>query len=156
MMYNNELYHYGIKRRSGRYPYGSGDRPYQGEEGSRKRGLFSFGKRKEEKKKSTLPDPSTPEYEKMKRRAIKEGSATEVLRFKGDLSQKELQAAYDRINMERKLRDISIKEMDDAWNSVDRVMKKVGNAKDWGQTFIDVYNMLDKQRNRQQNSSSKK
>lgn len=25
----NELYHYGIKRRSGRYPYGSGDRPYQ-------------------------------------------------------------------------------------------------------------------------------
>lgn len=25
----NELYHYGIKRRSGRYPWGSGDRPYQ-------------------------------------------------------------------------------------------------------------------------------
>lgn len=25
----NELYHYGIKRRSGRYPYGSGDRPHQ-------------------------------------------------------------------------------------------------------------------------------
>lgn len=24
-----ELYHYGIKRRSGRYPYGSGERPYQ-------------------------------------------------------------------------------------------------------------------------------
>lgn len=27
----NELYHFGIKRRSGRYPYGSGERPYQGE-----------------------------------------------------------------------------------------------------------------------------
>jgi hypothetical protein len=26
---NNELYHYGIKERSGRYPFGSGDRPYQ-------------------------------------------------------------------------------------------------------------------------------
>jgi hypothetical protein len=25
----NELYHYGIKRRSGRYPYGSGARPHQ-------------------------------------------------------------------------------------------------------------------------------
>lgn len=25
----NELFHYGIKRRSGRYPYGSGKRPYQ-------------------------------------------------------------------------------------------------------------------------------
>lgn len=26
---SDEIYHYGIKRRSGRYPYGSGDRPYQ-------------------------------------------------------------------------------------------------------------------------------
>lgn len=25
----NELYHYGVKRRSGRYPWGSGDRPFQ-------------------------------------------------------------------------------------------------------------------------------
>ena len=31
-MYNpeyNELYHYGVKRRSGRYPWGSGEQPYQ-------------------------------------------------------------------------------------------------------------------------------
>lgn len=28
---SNELYHYGIKRRSGRYPYGSGERPFQGD-----------------------------------------------------------------------------------------------------------------------------
>lgn len=27
---STELYHYGIPRRSGRYPYGSGKRPYQG------------------------------------------------------------------------------------------------------------------------------
>lgn len=27
----NELFHYGVKRRSGRYPYGSGERPYQSE-----------------------------------------------------------------------------------------------------------------------------
>lgn len=27
----NEFYHYGIKRRSGRYPWGSGDRPFQSE-----------------------------------------------------------------------------------------------------------------------------
>lgn len=28
-VYSDELYHYGVKRRSGRYPWGSGDRPYQ-------------------------------------------------------------------------------------------------------------------------------
>lgn len=30
MIIINGLYHYGIKRRSGRYPFGSGERPYQG------------------------------------------------------------------------------------------------------------------------------
>lgn len=29
-----EIYHFGIKRKSGRYPWGSGDRPYQSEERS--------------------------------------------------------------------------------------------------------------------------
>ena len=28
-MYNNELYHYGTPRHSGRYPWGSGENPYQ-------------------------------------------------------------------------------------------------------------------------------
>ena len=28
---NNELEHYGVPKRSGRYPWGSGDRPYQGD-----------------------------------------------------------------------------------------------------------------------------
>lgn len=31
MIPNNELYHYGVKRRSGRYPWGSGKKPYQGD-----------------------------------------------------------------------------------------------------------------------------
>ena len=31
-----ELYHYGIKRKSGRYKWGSGDRPYQGDHVSTK------------------------------------------------------------------------------------------------------------------------
>ena len=31
-LYHSELYHYGVLHRSGRYPYGSGDRPYQDKE----------------------------------------------------------------------------------------------------------------------------
>lgn len=38
----NELYHYGIKRRSGRYPYGSGARPYQSEKKSKLEGLQKY------------------------------------------------------------------------------------------------------------------
>lgn len=44
-----ELYHYGIPRRSGRYPWGSGDRPYQGEDVSR---LRSQLKREQQSKKT--------------------------------------------------------------------------------------------------------
>lgn len=29
--WGENLYHYGVKRRSGRYPYGSGERPFQGD-----------------------------------------------------------------------------------------------------------------------------
>lgn len=35
----SELFHYGIKRRSGRYPFGSGERPYQGLSAVAKKGL---------------------------------------------------------------------------------------------------------------------
>lgn len=53
---SNEIYHYGIKRRSGRYPYGSGTRPFQDREKeygaelfkkSEKRNLNSFGSDKD-------------------------------------------------------------------------------------------------------------
>lgn len=45
---NNELYHYGMPRRSGRYPWGSGDRPYQGDEGY----ISTHRKKAAEKKKA--------------------------------------------------------------------------------------------------------
>lgn len=141
MMYENELYHYGIKRRSGRYPYGSGERPYQGVEGSQKRGLLSFRKKKEPKK-PPLPDPSTPEYEKMKRKALKSGTATEVLQFKNSLTQKEMQDAVNRITLERRLSDISRQERDDAWNAINSAMKKVGDAKNWTKTGLEIYDMI--------------
>lgn len=44
----DELYHYGIKRRSGRYPWGSGDRPYQ---------RNSFDKSKQEALSNVQRDP---------------------------------------------------------------------------------------------------
>lgn len=45
-MYNynyQELFHYGIPHRSGRYPYGSGDRPYQDREARRREKNLKVG-----------------------------------------------------------------------------------------------------------------
>lgn len=43
--YSDELFHYGIKRRSGRYPWGSGERPYQSANSSQEKKLVQKGKR---------------------------------------------------------------------------------------------------------------
>ena len=45
--YQNELYHYGTPRHSGRYPWGSGERPYQGDGIIRSSRLRSYEKKKE-------------------------------------------------------------------------------------------------------------
>lgn len=42
--HSSELYHYGMPRRSGRYPYGSGDRPYQDKERAEKKITKRFDK----------------------------------------------------------------------------------------------------------------
>lgn len=72
---SDEIYHYGIKRRSGRYPYGSGNRPYQ---------RMSFDEKRQQSKRNVrknVPIRSSEEYqgEKFykdlsKERLIKRGS----------------------------------------------------------------------------------
>lgn len=76
------LYHYGISakdnppgRGSGRYPLGSGDRPYQSQEGNT------------QKKVS-------------KEQVIKSGSIKDILAIQDQLTTKELQEAYNRINLQ--------------------------------------------------------
>lgn len=41
---SNEIYHFGIKGRSGRYPYGSGERPYQDREQARRQKNLAVGR----------------------------------------------------------------------------------------------------------------
>lgn len=40
----DEIYHFGIKRRSGRYPYGSGERPYQDKEIAKREKHIEIGR----------------------------------------------------------------------------------------------------------------
>ncbi len=83
-VYNNELYHFGTKRHSGRYPWGSGDRPYQSTGG-------------------VGPGRKPP---MSKEEAIKSGSARDVLKFQGQLTNQELQTAVTRLNLESQLKNI--------------------------------------------------
>lgn len=93
-MNDNYLEHYGIPRRSGRYPWGSGSRPFQGDSAaakssgstkssgkSGKTGLFKKGKTKTESSKEDL----------------------------SKISSEDLQKRIDRIQLEQKYRELTSK-----------------------------------------------
>lgn len=147
------LYHYGIAGRSGRYPLGSGDRPYQRKN---KNGLI---RRFEEKKKTRQQEKARAKREKELREeqeaeearirkeqrkagVLRSGKASEVLLYKGDLSNKELQDVVNRLDLEEKLRNHSAKETQRALDKMDKIMKDVDKIVNWGQTATKGWNLF--------------
>lgn len=112
---NSEVQHFGIKGRSGRYPWGSGKRPYQ-----------------------SAPKHETPEQrEERKKRALKTAkSATEIKEFADELSYSELDQALKRIDLNRKLNEAVKKEKEQGLAKIDSAMKKVGQINAWTESGI--------------------
>ena len=93
-MNDNYLEHYGIPRRSGRYPWGSGSRPFQGDSPAAK----SSGKTKTSGKSG-----KTGLFKKGK---TKTESSDEDL---SKISSEDLQKRIDRIQLEQKYRELTSK-----------------------------------------------
>lgn len=70
------------------------------------------------------------EYEKNKKNALERGNASDVLKFKGHLTNKELQDAYMRIDYERKLASFAASEKKSAWDKVSSFSDKIGKTTD--------------------------
>ena len=68
-------------------------------------------------------------FEEAKQKALTSGNATDVLKFQGHLTNKELQDAYTRINNERLLKDISAKENAKGKSKVDIVLEWITRNK---------------------------
>ena len=114
VIYSDELYHYGrskrdgAKRGSGRYPLGSGDRPNQR--------WVAFGSKSRAGEKS----------EADKQRAIKSGTARDVLRYKGELTNKELQDAVNRLRLEKQLEEINHETINKGKRTAAQFLGKIG------------------------------
>lgn len=158
--YRNELYHYGIPRRSGRYPYGSGDRPFQGEPGDKRPKGFiqrhkakkvskAFEKMKEdEAKKQKIQE----EYKKNRETILEKGTASDVLKLHkiSPVSNAELEKAIDRLRLEKSIKEYEQKEKDAGFNKIDDLMKKMEKINNWSNTgiklwdnFASIYNATD-------------
>lgn len=93
-MNDNYLEHYGIPRRSGRYPWGSGSRPFQGDSPAAK----SSGKTKTSGKSGKIG--------LFKKGKTKTESSEEDL---SKISSEDLQKRIDRIQLEQKYRELTSK-----------------------------------------------
>lgn len=104
------LEHYGIKRRSGRYPWGSGANPKQ-REGTKKVNLSKMSK--EERHEALL----------------KTSKASAIYKYRKELSDKELKMVVERIenrvNMERRLKALSDREKNKNIEAANKAINKV-------------------------------
>lgn len=141
---------------SGRYPWGSGNRPYQRLEGSKRKnsGISGYIKSRKEKKAEEnqrkaiieAQKKASEEAEKQrkltedKERVLREGSATEVLKYQGQLTNQELQNAFTRLNLEKQLRGLSRSEIKTAVDKVDNIMKTIKTGTEWAKIGTDTYN----------------
>lgn len=83
------------------------------------------------------------EYEDRKKTALQKGSAADVLKYKGDLTNKELSDAYSRLNNERLIYEISQKDVKDVkgfWDKISKVRDRVDNVKNFANSGIDAWN----------------
>lgn len=109
------LIHYGIKRRSGRYPWGSGEHPYQSEKSPPHQSA------RKTKKERAPADPV-----KMKRR--------EMIKSKNlhNMSPEDLQKMIDRLKKEKELKNLVESDISPGKKVIKEVLADVGKqtAKD--------------------------
>lgn len=84
------------------------------------------------------------ELEANKQKTLQSGKASEILKYKGQLTNKELSDAVARLNWEKQLSEMSAKEMKTNWDKMDDLMGKVGKVTGYVNKGIDAYNAIDR------------
>ena len=130
---------------AGKKRYGDGDGDSSsGNSGQSKKKKFSISKKSggKDTEEKTKEEQTKEEYEAAKQQALKSGSAKEVLKYKGDLTQQEMQSAMSRIKWEQEMQNISSKEVTDGKAKADAFFGKVDDVTGYATTTIKAYNTV--------------
>lgn len=154
-MENIELTHYGIKGMKWgvrRTPAQLGHKP-----SSTKKKKLSLVDRFEAKKKLRAKQKAAEkareakktkeEYEAEKKKAIESGTAADVLKFKGKLTNQELNTAVNRLNMESQLAQLNARTIKTGMDKTEQLMNNVGRMKDMAEKGISAWNTFAKVHN---------
>lgn len=130
-MNSNELYHVGVLGMR----WGIRRSKTQQGRGSKKSSESSLEKARQAKQ-------DKKKHEEEKQTALKKGSARDILKFKGDLTNQEMQTALGRINLEKQLFDMSAKETKKGMDKVNSIMNKVDQVNANVNKGVNAYNTV--------------
>lgn len=144
-LYHNELYHYGKPERSGRYRWGSGDRPYQ-RLGGKGGGLFK--RKKKDKSEQVAPAEEKNSRTKAKEaakqvtkeEALKTMSPTSLHAVRRQLSDEELNRAVSRVKNEQQLEAQSENELRRHTSSSRSAVEAYRNRKEISDAELETLN----------------
>ena len=83
-------------------------------------------------------------FDEEKEKVLRSGKASEILKYKGQMTNAEMQTAIDRIDKESRLYGLSQKEQKTAWDKLDNIFDKVGKITNWVNKAADGYTAVDK------------
>ena len=86
-------------------------------------------------------------HEEAKKEALEKGSASDVLKFKGELTNQELINAVNRINFEKQLSSIAASETKSVWDIINGHTNKLGSLIALGEKGIAAWNFIAKVNN---------
>ncbi len=145
---DNELYHFGTKGHSGRYPWGSGGRPYQRLEKPKGGGFISFLKKKKGGNRF-----EEEEFTDEKKKAVMEsGNPGLIMQYQHKLTTSELTEATNRAQRLDTLNKMIVAEADkakfstkfkSAMNTLDEVNKVYNTGKNTWNAVASLYNLTE-------------